>query len=169
MSLVIRLRNNFDWDAYEKAIQKILNYKTPVIVTWDLRGLTKIPWKHVSKTVKLLVKTNHLSQDHIIKSILLLPNKEWEKLLTLIFRMAPPQTPVELFIASCETHTKIAHQNSTSKYHNQNSTPKYHNQKITTQNITTKISHQNLTPKSHTKISHQNITTKISDFTEIQK
>ena len=82
-----------------------MNYKTPIVVTWDLRGLTKIPWKHVSKTVKLLVKTNHLTQDHIIKSILLLPNKEWEKLLTLIFRMAPPQTPVELFIASCETQT----------------------------------------------------------------
>ena len=100
MSLVIRLRDNFEWDAYEKAIQKIMYYQTPVIVTWDLRGLTKVPWKHVSKTIKLLIKTNNLAQDHITKSILLLPNTEWKKVLNLVFRLAPPLTPVELSIES---------------------------------------------------------------------
>ncbi len=98
MSLVIRLRDNFEWEAYEKAVQKILNYQTPVIVTWDLRGLTKIPWKHVSKQINLLLKIEPLTQDHIIKSILLLPNKEWKNILAFMFRFAPPQTPVELSI-----------------------------------------------------------------------
>ena len=107
MSLVICLQDNFEWEAYEKAIQKILNYQTQVIVTWDLRGLTKIPWKHLSKTVKLLVKIEHLNQDHITKSVLLLPNKEWKKMLNIIFRLAPPQTPVELSIASHESQTYL--------------------------------------------------------------
>ena len=100
MSLVVRLKDNFEWKAYEKTVQKIMNYKTPIIVTWDLRSLTKIPWEHVYKTVKLLLKIEHLAQDHIIKSIILLPNKEWKNVLNCIFRLSPPQTPVELSIDS---------------------------------------------------------------------
>ena len=69
MSLVIRLRDNFEWEAYEKAVQKILNCKHPIVVTWDLRDLTKIPWGHVSKTLGLLMKIESLDQEHIIKSI----------------------------------------------------------------------------------------------------
>ena len=102
MSLVIRLRDNFRWDAYEKAVQKILNYQTPVIVTWDLRALTKVPWEHVTKTLKLLKKIAHLPQKHIIKSIILLPSKEWKNFLNFIFRLSPPQTPVELSIDSID-------------------------------------------------------------------
>lgn len=102
MSLVIRLRDNFQWDAYEKAVQKILNYQTPVIVTWDLRALTKVPWEHLSKTLKLLVNIEHVPQKHITKSILLLPNKEWKNFLNFIFRLSPPQTPVELSIDSID-------------------------------------------------------------------
>ena len=98
MSLIVRLKDNFEWRAYEKTVQKILDYKTPVIVTWDLRALTKIPWEHVYKTIKLLLKIEHLAQDHITKSIILLPNKEWKNVLNFIFRLSPPQTPVELSI-----------------------------------------------------------------------
>ena len=107
MSLVIRLRDNFEWEAYEKAVQKILDCKHPIVVTWDLRALTKIPWKHLSKTIKLLVKIEHLDQDHITKSVLLLPNQEWKKMLNIIFRLAPPQPPVELSIASQPYQSKI--------------------------------------------------------------
>lgn len=106
MSLVIRLRDNFEWDAYEKVIRKILDYQTPIIVTWDLRALTKIPWKYVSKQINLLLKIEHLTQDHIVKSILLLPNKEWKNVLALIFRLAPPQTPVELSVAPFKSLSK---------------------------------------------------------------
>ena len=100
MSLVIRLRDNFEWEAYEKAVQKILNCKHPIVVTWDLRALTKIPWEHVSKTLGLLMKIESLNQEHIIKSILLLPNKEWKKVLKFLFRISPPKTPIELSIES---------------------------------------------------------------------
>ena len=100
MSLVVRLRDNFEWDAYEKVIQKILNYQTPVIVTWDLRALTKVPWEHLSKTLKLLVNIEHLDQEHITKSIILLPNKKWKNILNFMFCLSPPQTPVELSIDS---------------------------------------------------------------------
>ena len=100
MSLVIRLRDNFEWEAYEKAVQKILNCKHPIVVTWDLRDLTKIPWGHVSKTLGLLMKIESLDQEHIIKSIILLPNKEWKKVLKFLFRISPPKTPIELSIES---------------------------------------------------------------------
>ena len=33
MSLVVRLRDNFEWEAYETAIQKIMNCKHPIVVT----------------------------------------------------------------------------------------------------------------------------------------
>ncbi len=100
MSLVIRLRDNFEWEAYEKAVQKILNSTHPIVVTWDLRALTKIPWEYVSKTIGLLMSIESLDQNHIIKSRLLLPNKEWKKLLKFIFRISPPKTPIELSIES---------------------------------------------------------------------
>lgn len=106
MSLIIRLRDNFEWGAYEKAIQKIMDYQTPVVVTWDLRALTKVPWEHLSKTLKLLGKIAHLPQKHIVKSIILLPSTEWEKILNFIFRLSPPQTPVELSIDSGVTKSR---------------------------------------------------------------
>ena len=100
MSLVIRLRDNFEWESYERAVQKILNCKHPVVVTWDLRALTKIPWNHISKTLGLLVKIESSNQEHITKSIILLPNKEWKKVLNTLFKISPPKTPVELSIES---------------------------------------------------------------------
>ena len=100
MSLVVRLRDNFEWEAYETAIQKIMNCKHPIVVTWDLRSLTKIPWEHLSKTLGLLVKIESLNQEHITKSILLLPNKEWKKVLKFLFKISPPKTPVELSIGA---------------------------------------------------------------------
>ena len=103
MSLVIRLRDNFEWEAYEKAVQKILDCKHPIVVTLDLRALTKIPWESVSKTLFLLVKIESVSQEHITKSILLLPNKEWKKVLKFIFRISPPKTPIELSIEPLES------------------------------------------------------------------
>lgn len=100
MSLVVRLRDNFEWEAYETAIQKIMNCKHPIVVTWDFRSLTKIPWEHVSKTLGLLMKIESLNQDHITKSIILLPNIEWKKALNFIFKISPPKTPVVLSIDS---------------------------------------------------------------------
>ena len=107
MSLIIRLRDNFEWEAYEKAVQKLMNYKKPVIVTWDLTSLTKIQWEHVAKTLKLLGKISHLPQEHIVKSIILLPSKEWKNCLNIVFRLSPPQTPVELFIEGAEKTREV--------------------------------------------------------------
>ncbi len=100
MSVIIQVRDGFEWNSYEKAVEEILESATPLLVTWDLRSMTRVPWEHVRKQITLMLRIQPTIETHIKKNVILLPNRSWKNVLDVLFKAVPPKTPVELRVSS---------------------------------------------------------------------
>lgn len=107
MSAVVRFKDNFDWDSFEKAVAQIFDMKTPLVVTWDFRAMSRVPWEHVSKQVAFMGRLQPLAQDHILKNIILVPSNTWKNTLNFMFGLVPPQTPVEIQVEKKNSPTFV--------------------------------------------------------------
>lgn len=105
MTTIISLKDNFDWNNYVNDVyKKIININNKVIVIWDLTKLTKPPRKYFKKQILLMYKLRNKLWKNLIKSIVVVSNKECYEFLNLLFKYYTPERPVE--IEFTENYTK---------------------------------------------------------------
>ncbi len=94
--MVIRVQDGFLWKEFEDVMEKIMSFDEQLDITWDLRALTRVPWEHLGKQINLMVGIQPNVKEHIKDTTILLPTQQWKKVLTAMFRVVPPTTPVKL-------------------------------------------------------------------------
>jgi len=92
----IIITDDFHWEEYKKQVDKIMYSNTLLSVTWDLSKMTKIPWNYIPKQIELMTHYRPIMPLHIKNNTIILPNKEWKKILEFIFTIFPPTTPIFL-------------------------------------------------------------------------
>ena len=75
------LKNNFDWDSYEKKVYNdIVNSFEKIEVTWDLKEMTEIPsFTIIFKQIALMKKIKESIEKNIGKNIVIVSSVEKKK------------------------------------------------------------------------------------------
>lgn len=81
------LKNNFDWDLYEKKVYNdIVNSFEKIEVTWDLKEMTEIPsFTIIFKQIALMKKIKESIEKNIGKNIIIVSSVEKKKFLLWVF------------------------------------------------------------------------------------
>lgn len=81
------LKNNFDWDLYEKKVYNdIVNSFEKLEVTWDLKEMTEIPsFTIIFKQFALMKKIKESIEKNIGKNIVIVSSVEKKKFLLWVF------------------------------------------------------------------------------------
>ena len=81
------LKNNFDWDLYEKKVYNdIVNSFEKIEVTWDLKEMTEIPsFTIIFKQVALMKKIKESIEKNIGKNIVIVSSVEKKNFLLWVF------------------------------------------------------------------------------------
>lgn len=96
--VIVRFDDRTDFEAYEnEVVEKIVQRQgEPAHVVWDLRELTRVPWRLIPRQVEFLRRHQDHLWDRIERSTVVVGRASTERYLRGLFALYTPRRPVEI-------------------------------------------------------------------------